>query len=332
MKLPSSSILALLSLIPSLRAFHFGSQLPATVTAFEPHTINVVRDKLDGGIETVILSFFGSSDSFIGEIGLMTIGANEREGQTEFTFTFTTPNVFGVKGRAVGGTSGQTTFTAQPTNIRVVLPSSIPIAPPTTSSSSTSTPPMRTSTTGPSSPISASSPSPASSPPFDDQNPRSDSENSNTRAYIIGGTIGSIGFLVGLVIVFFLFRRKWQRGLSETPNMEPPFPLPPVIEPYIVEKPPIFSSGRKGIDLNLEGREPEEQLGPGDQNSDYREPEEDSSEISELPRNEGIGATDQARFSAMQTQIRLLVERVERIEAADPPEAPPEYVSAYGGS
>ncbi|KAJ8092371.1 hypothetical protein PM082_023826 [Marasmius tenuissimus] len=336
MKLPSSPIFSLLLLTytPSLWAFHFGQQLPATVTAFEPHSINVVRDNLDSGIGTVILSFFGSSNSFIGEIGLMTIGANEREGQIQFTYTFTTPNAFGIKGRAVGGTSGQTTFTAQPTNIRVVLPSSIPVVPPTTSSKSTSTPPARPGTIGLSSPISASSPSPASSPPFDDSNAQSDSENSNTRAYIIGGVVGGVGFLVGLVIAFFLFRRKWQRELSETPNMNPPSPPPPVIEPYLVGKPPISSSSsdQKGVDLKFENREREEQLAPDDQSFDSGVPEEDSSEIDELDQNEGIGAVDQARFSAMQAQIRLLVERVERIEAVEPPEAPPEYVSVYGST
>ncbi|KAL0057117.1 hypothetical protein AAF712_016256, partial [Marasmius tenuissimus] len=114
--------------------------------------------------------------------------------------------------------------------------------------------------------------------------------------------------------------------------MNPPSPPPPVIEPYLVGKPPISSSSsdQKGVDLKFENREREEQLAPDDQSFDSGVPEEDSSEIDELDQNEGIGAVDQARFSAMQAQIRLLVERVERIEAAEPPEAPPEYVSAYG--
>ncbi|KAJ8089486.1 hypothetical protein PM082_014738 [Marasmius tenuissimus] len=39
---------------------------------------------------------------------------------------------------------------------------------------------------------------------------------------------------------------------------------------------------------------------------------------------------DDSRYRAIQAQIRLLMQRVERIEGVE--EAPPEYVSAYGSS
>ncbi|KAK1227620.1 hypothetical protein PQX77_009376, partial [Marasmius sp. AFHP31] len=153
---------------------------------------------------------------------------------------------------------------------------------------------------------------------------------------IIGSVIGGVGTLAGLVIILLLVRRKWRRELLEKVNTHLLSSLPP-IEPYVIEKSPIRSSNQESIDSNLDEQGPEERERrvSGDQSAEPRGPEaefEEDIENRELPHDEEVGRVDQARFSAMQTQIGLLMQRVERIEATEQSEAPPEYVSAYGGS
>ncbi|KAK1234531.1 hypothetical protein PQX77_002265, partial [Marasmius sp. AFHP31] len=97
--------------------------------------------------------------------------------------------------------------------------------------------------------------------------------------------------------------------------------------PYTIERSstPTSTSNRKGAEgsnrllehtntnQSIGFRQPELELEKGPDGSSHEDPDR---------------PVNRASYRAMQAQMRLLMQRVERIEATE--QAPPEYVSAYG--
>ncbi|KAJ8089619.1 hypothetical protein PM082_014877 [Marasmius tenuissimus] len=74
--------------------------------------------------------------------------------------------------------------------------------------------------------------------------------NNNFRAKIIGGTLGSVGFVV-ILTMFLLFRRRRGRQVHNSDDETIPRPLslpPPILDPYPIGKEPTSmpSPSRKG--------------------------------------------------------------------------------------
>ncbi|KAJ8089476.1 hypothetical protein PM082_014727 [Marasmius tenuissimus] len=209
----------------------------------------------------------------------------------------------------------------------------------------------------PVSPVTATTPPPTSSVPSStatdtnnsSSNPPSPtiatelttSTSNTSRAKIIGGSIGGAGFLAVLIVIF-LFLRKFRRRRNKQARdrlqdfdpaaavIHPFTPTTLVLNPLSERKEPssMPASNRKAV----EGSHHRVTETTGKESSDPRqshpEQNDESGQTSTLvDDNEPI---DRASYRAMQAQMRLLMHKVERMEFVE--EAPPEYVSAYGGS
>ncbi|KAJ8089479.1 hypothetical protein PM082_014731 [Marasmius tenuissimus] len=116
--------------------------------------------------------------------------------------------------------------------------------------------------------------------------------------------------------------------------IDPFTPTTPVLNPprERKESSPIPASSRKAVEgSNRRVTEPTR----GEQSTDARQshteqdaPGDESGQTSTLVDNNL--PVDQASYRAMQAQIQLLMQKVERMESVE--EAPPEYISSYGSS
>ncbi|KAK1218232.1 hypothetical protein PQX77_019083 [Marasmius sp. AFHP31] len=157
------------------------------------------------------------------------------------------------------------------------------------------------------------------------------SASDSSRAKAIGGSVGGIAFLITLVItVVFLHKRRDRRvqDSNRTARVIHPFlPATPVLKSSRERKAPLSipATNRKVARLpNPRVTEPT----AGELSIDLQQPgaERGGGETSiHVDDNRPV---DQASYRAMQAQMQLLMQRVERMEAIE--EAPPEYVSAYG--
>ncbi|KAJ8089614.1 hypothetical protein PM082_014872 [Marasmius tenuissimus] len=153
----------------------------------------------------------------------------------------------------------------------------------------------------------------------------------DSRAAVIGCAVGGVGFII-ILTVFLLFR--WKRGqrLHELEDQIIPRPLslpPPRLDPYLKGKPPTptptsTQEGGEDSDRQIEHT-------GGDQLLDSQESNfEPGGGVGGPSPEDRNGPINQVSYQAIQAQIRMLVQRMERMEAAD--EAPPEYVSAHGSN
>ncbi|KAJ8089635.1 hypothetical protein PM082_014895 [Marasmius tenuissimus] len=305
MKLRSSlhlGILFQLHLFPGLQAVHFSwGQVPATITAFQPQTVTWVRD--DRETEPLSLEFrvaFGYSQV------AMTTTVDEKQHEGQITYMVTTTGPFTVQGfigaTPVGNSGPIVSYNPiNPATQVAVLPTGL-----TTTSSA---PPYLVAT---------------------------DSGSNRSRAIIIGGSVGGGVFLVVLVIVFLILRRRRdrrRRDLDKAVAVLDPFSprtldsagasrkqkrasYTPPSERKVVE-----GSSHQAIEWNTQS---EQFIGP--QQPDTAR---DNVGVGTF-REDDDGPVDQASYRTMQAQIRLLMQRMERMEAVE--QAPPEYVSAYGSN
>ncbi|KAJ8089474.1 hypothetical protein PM082_014725 [Marasmius tenuissimus] len=152
------------------------------------------------------------------------------------------------------------------------------------------------------------------------------SASNSSRAKILGGSIGGSRFLVVLVVIFLLRRRLRVRQIDYRILIEQRqsfilFHLKSLYQITLVsEKNPRLS--RKVAQVS-----DHQVVGPmaGEQSINPEQPQTEP-ESSESDETSTLG--DNNRYRAMQAQIQLLMQRVERIEGVE--EAPPEYVSTYG--
>ncbi|KAJ8089618.1 hypothetical protein PM082_014876 [Marasmius tenuissimus] len=157
--------------------------------------------------------------------------------------------------------------------------------------------------------------------------------NNAPQATVIGFVGGAVGFFAAILVGFILYRKRGGRRLHDLHKMAIPHPLspppPPILGPYPTERlstPTSISNrkGAKGSNRHLKHMETNQSI-------DFRQPELEQERgpdgSSHEDPNRPVG---QASYWAMQAQMRLLMQRIERIEAAE--QAPPEYVSAYGSS
>ncbi|KAK1215089.1 hypothetical protein PQX77_022308, partial [Marasmius sp. AFHP31] len=98
-------------------------------------------------------------------------------------------------------------------------------------------------------------------------------------------------------------------------------PFPPETESSLTPA----SNFRKAVDVsNPRMTEPK----AGKQSIDLQQPGTKYGVGETSTHRDNNRPVDQASYQAMQAQIQLLMQKVERMEAVE--EAPPEYVSAYG--
>ncbi|KAK1216441.1 hypothetical protein PQX77_020939 [Marasmius sp. AFHP31] len=137
----------------------------------------------------------------------------------------------------------------------------------------------------------------------------------DSRAKIVVGSVGGGGFLVVLVIVFLFFRRRRDRRLRD---LDKAAAIP---DPFSPRTP------QSGPSRKQKGR-PSERYGAEGSDQQVIERTTGGNQSVGPPEFDDNSPVDQAIYRTMQAQIRLLMQRMERIEAVE--EAPPEYVSAYG--
>ncbi|KAK1231234.1 hypothetical protein PQX77_005659 [Marasmius sp. AFHP31] len=153
----------------------------------------------------------------------------------------------------------------------------------------------------------------------------------SSRGKIIGGIVGGVSSLVVLLVIFLSIRKRREKRMRDFDTTGLPHSLsaaPLGIDPYIMEKPLILSPNQKGLESSHHclGHSEGEQNPNPDPPSDLHHGRESGGPSGE-ETNEAVNPVTQL---AMQDQIRSLMQRVERIEAGEQPEAPPEYASAYG--
>ncbi|KAL0058439.1 hypothetical protein AAF712_014883 [Marasmius tenuissimus] len=201
--------------------------------------------------------------------------------------------------------------------------------PPPTSSipSSTTTDTNNSSSSSPSPTIATDSNTSPSNPPSSTiATELNTSASHSPRVEIIGGSIGGGGFLIVLVVIFRLRRQKNRlRDFDRAAAVIDPFtPTTPVSNPLPERKEPLSMpiSNRKAVEGSDHSVvEPT----AGEQSTDFQQPH---TERDDGDSGETTTLGDDNRYRAVQAQIRLLMQRMERIEGVE--EAPPEYVSAYG--
>ncbi|KAJ8089477.1 hypothetical protein PM082_014728 [Marasmius tenuissimus] len=159
------------------------------------------------------------------------------------------------------------------------------------------------------------------------------SGSNNSQAKIIGGAIGGGGFLVLLIVIFLFRRRRSKQARDRLQDSEKaaavidPFtPTTPVLNPprERKESSPIPASNRKAVEGS--NRQVTETTG-GKQSTDPRQSETVHRGGESLTRGVDNRPVDRASYQALQAQVRLLMQRMERVEGVE--EAPPEYVPAY---
>ncbi|KAJ8089610.1 hypothetical protein PM082_014868 [Marasmius tenuissimus] len=324
------SFLSLLALLPgssSIWAFHF-DQLPSTITAFQPQTLKWIRDDPDHA--TFIKFAFLNQAHFLAEFGTTTVPETQREGQIPFTFTYSSISTFRIEGLA-----DKKYFTAQPTEILTANPTTTPTTTTFDSSMASTKPPPTTwnpdlAETSP--PDSEPSPVPTATPP-------ASTADSTHSASIIGGAVGGGGgAVVFLLFIAFLLlrRRKNQQKVQDLEQVtttgphshsQPPAPI---IEPY-----PMAERSPTSPVSTVKGQSPTtERCTTSDhyKYSDPRDPSSPSGESSSRRAESSVSGNEDrdgpSAYAAVQAQMRMMMQRLERIESADP-EAPPDYVSSY---
>ncbi|KAK1234632.1 hypothetical protein PQX77_002157 [Marasmius sp. AFHP31] len=316
------SIFLLLCLFCGTWAYHF--EIPTTITAFQPQTITWFRDGRDLGA-AVQLELFLEDESEAVIRGLRADASfygTKSEGPLIFTATTVGPLTVVGLFIAAGGISVMNAYATE--RIIAVSPGPETILTPTSSA------PLAADSniSGPNSPPPSL---PASPPVATDSNTTS---SSNSQAKVIGGSLGGGAFLVVLVVIFlFLRRRRNQRVPDFDGTTAVIYPFPPqtrlsdVPREWIELPSTPASNFRKAVEVS-DPRVAE--LVGGERSIDLQQPgtERGGDEIS--THGDDNRPVDQASYRAMQAQIQLLMQRVERIEGTE--EAPPEYVSAYGSS
>ncbi|KAJ8089491.1 hypothetical protein PM082_014745 [Marasmius tenuissimus] len=165
------------------------------------------------------------------------------------------------------------------------------------------------------------------------------SASNSFRAKIIGGAVGGGGFLIVLIVIF-LFRRR--RSKQARVRLQDPDKAAAVIDPFTptttVSNPPRERKELPSMPVlsrkAMEGssRRVTEPTG-GEQSTDPRQSHTEQ-EADESGQNPTLvhdnGPIDRASYRAMQAQVQLLMQKMERMESIE--EGPPEYVSAYGSS
>ncbi|KAJ8089489.1 hypothetical protein PM082_014742 [Marasmius tenuissimus] len=322
----SPGILLLSSLFYGIRAYHF-NELPPTITAFQPQTMTLIRDDSDRVGRTLYLDTFDSQDNVLG--GMTTIFDGTQAERPVIYTPITAGPLYMQAGLAfdqgqMPNQSGPSWTLLKVLKVMVVSPvESVggTTAPPTSSATSSVT-------TGP---TASKPPSPTIANDFNT------SASNSSRAKIIGGAVGGGGFLVVLIVIFLWRRqrskqaRDWRvQGVDQTAAVIDPFPsTTPVSNPLSERKETLLmpASDRKAV----EGSD-HLVVGPmgGEQSINPRQPETEHGGGESLTRGDDNRPVDQASYRALQAQVRLLMQRMERVEGVD--EAPPEYVSAYGSS
>ncbi|KAJ8089461.1 hypothetical protein PM082_014712 [Marasmius tenuissimus] len=318
------NIFLLLYLFRGMRAYQFDLP-PATITVFQPQTITWYRGLTDTGAGTLALI---PEDGDPGDpMGKITFDGTQ--GQGPLIFTATTVGPLTVEGiLIVLEVTGLPSIVKGPPDAlqalmteRMMVVSPVGTVEGTTPSLTSSAPPSLTTDSNTSS----------SDPPAPSVAADSNISGSNSsRAKIIGASVGGAGFLVVLVAGFvFLRRRRNQRvqDFEQTAAVICPFPpKAPILDHSRGhrELSSIPTSNRKvvqGFNNRVTGPT------AGKQSISPQQPhtERDGSESGETST---LG--DDNRYRAMQTEIRLLMQRMEIIEGTE--EAPPEYVSAYESS
>ncbi|KAK1233262.1 hypothetical protein PQX77_003584 [Marasmius sp. AFHP31] len=189
----------------------------------------------------------------------------------------------------------------------------------------------------------------ASSPPgATDSNT---SSSNSLRAKIIGSSVGGGTFLVILVVIFLFLRgrrTKQRRGKQQThkvmraitlfaidQQLQSSYETAAIIRPFSPTTPVLKSSREQKETLSTSAsnlRKAVEVSNPrvaepagGEPTIDPQQPHtgRDDSESGET-----LTLGDDNRYRAMQAQMQLLRQRVDRMEGAE--EAPPDYVSAEG--
>ncbi|KAJ8089493.1 hypothetical protein PM082_014748 [Marasmius tenuissimus] len=285
-----------------IQAFHFES-LPTIITAIDPQTLTWYRDDGDSGTQRLLLNVKqGGTKEVL--VGAAAADGTQIMGPLEFWLS-------------AQYTGFLTMDVAIPT-LTTTLPSE---ALPTTQYTNSAftivaVHPVVTST--------------------------GNSQTGNSRAEIIGGSVGGGVFLVVLVVIFFLLRRRRSkqekdgrvRDFDKATAIIHPFPpkTGPVSDSSHERKalPPIPASKRNmaegcdhrvieplGGEQCVGSQQPHAERGGGG-GGEYSTDGDDN------------GPVDESRYRAMQAQIQLLMRRIERMEAED--EMPPEYVSANGSS
>ncbi|KAJ8089469.1 hypothetical protein PM082_014720 [Marasmius tenuissimus] len=158
------------------------------------------------------------------------------------------------------------------------------------------------------------------------------SASNSSRAKIIGGLIGGGGFLIVLIVIFLLrSRRSKQAGnrlkyFGKAAAVIHSFPLTtPLSSPPRVQKEssPIPVSIRKVAQVS------DHQVTESTRGEQFIDPQQHGGGES-LICGDDNRPVDQASYWALQVQVQLLMQRMERVEGVE--EGPPEYVSAYGSS
>ncbi|KAJ8089460.1 hypothetical protein PM082_014711 [Marasmius tenuissimus] len=155
----------------------------------------------------------------------------------------------------------------------------------------------------------------------------------NSEAKIIGGSVGGVFFLSVLVAtILFLHNRRAGRRVRELDKEAAvihPFPPASLVSDSSRERdepPSIPASNREVAEVsNYRVTEPT----GGERSINLRLPETErrGGDPSHQDDNRPV---DQASYRALQAQVQLLMQRLERVEAVE--EAPPEYVSARRSS
>ncbi|KAK1231233.1 hypothetical protein PQX77_005658 [Marasmius sp. AFHP31] len=251
---------------------------------------------------------------FLEEFATTTIPSTQREGQIPFTFTYLDVSSFRVEGHADGF------FTAQPTAILAAKPAMTATSDP--SDNSSTTPPSSNTTDTPPTNIPSTPPAIASD----------NSESTTSHANIIGGAVGGGGAVVILLIVLFLFRRKRNQQKPRDSEQATVYSHPPEprVDPYLLEK-SATSLISRGKGQGQTDQRTNTTRSDHYQSSDSRIPPSASSRsYSSRPAGPPVSEDGPSAFAAMQAQMRMMMQRLERIEAAES-EAPPDYVSSYSG-
>ncbi|KAJ8089458.1 hypothetical protein PM082_014709 [Marasmius tenuissimus] len=158
------------------------------------------------------------------------------------------------------------------------------------------------------------------------------SGSKNPPAKIIGGSVGGGGLVVVLLVVIFLFLRRrrnqrlrdWDKAAAA---LRPFSPTAPVLDPPHERKetPSMPTTNQKVVQVSDHWViEPTR----GQPSIDSQQPDTERGGGETSNHGDDNRPVDQASYRAMQTQIQLLMQRMERMEAVD--ETPPEYVSTYG--
>ncbi|KAJ8089464.1 hypothetical protein PM082_014715 [Marasmius tenuissimus] len=165
------------------------------------------------------------------------------------------------------------------------------------------------------------------------------SGSNNSQAKIMGGSIGGGGFLIILIVIFLLRRRRSKQVRDRLQNFDKaaavihPFtPTTPVSNPPRERKEPpsvLTLSQKVAEGSNHRVTEPTTDEQSTNPRQSLIEQEDDESGRTSTLADDNR-PVDQASYRALQAQVRLLMQRVERVEGVE--EAPPEYVSAYGST